>query len=67
MYGLQHGTGQPNVYKEELREVTIPLPEIDTQQKIVDKIVNYQNERKKAEELTEGYKQKIETIIKDIF
>ncbi|MDG4969240.1 restriction endonuclease subunit S [Lactococcus lactis] len=67
MYGLQHGTGQPHVYKEELREVTIPLPEIDTQQKIVDKIVNYQNERKKAEELTEGYKQKIETIIKDIF
>lgn len=47
--------------------MTIPLPEIDTQQKIVDKIVNYQNERKKAEELTEGYKQKIETIIKDIF
>lgn len=67
IYGLQHGTGQPHVYREDLRGLTIPLPEMDIQEKFVGEIISYQDEIKKAEQLVKGYKQKIETVVKNIF
>lgn len=50
VFGLQAGQAQPHVYEKDLREIKIPLPPIDIQQKIVSECeaITKESEQTKA-------------------
>ncbi|MCH8520135.1 MAG: N-6 DNA methylase [Nanoarchaeota archaeon] len=60
IYNLQSGGGQPHVYPKDLIPYKIPLPPLDVQQKIVEKIEKYQNIIDGAKQVVENYSPQIE-------
>lgn len=56
IYTMQHGTGQPHVYPDDLRTIIIPLPSIDEQLKIVNELDGYQKIIDGARAVVKNYK-----------
>lgn len=59
IYKLQSGGGQPHVYPKDLIPYKIPLPPLDVQQKIVEKIEKYQKIIDGAKQIVENYSPQI--------
>ena len=59
------GMAQPYIYAKNLRKFKIPIIKTDTQQKIAELIRKSHESRKKAKELLEEAKHKVEELIEN--
>ncbi len=60
IYSKQHGTGIPHVYRDDLNDIQIPLPPLDEQQAIVEKLNAYQKVIDGARQVVKWYAPKFE-------
>ena len=56
IYGLQAGAGQPHVYPKDLFPFQIPLPPLETQQALVERLRGYQNVIDGAQAVLDHYR-----------
>jgi type I restriction enzyme M protein len=56
IYKLQKGSGQPHVYPNDLKNIQIPLPPLEVQEKVVAEIDGYQKIIDGARQIVENYK-----------
>jgi type I restriction enzyme M protein len=59
-YSLQKGGAQPHVYSNDFKDFQIPLPPLEVQQEIVNKIESYQKIINGAKQIIENYKPEID-------
>jgi type I restriction-modification system DNA methylase subunit len=63
IYELQNGTAQPHVYSNNIKPIKIPIPPLETQQKIVNYFDKNNNKIKQLEEEIEEYKTQSKEVI----
>jgi len=61
IYKLQQGGGQPHVYPDDLREMKIPLPPIEEQERIVSELEGYRKIIEGARQIITNYKPNVRT------
>lgn len=63
IYSMQRGSGQPHIYPDDIRMLSIPLPPLEVQEKIVAQLEDYQNIIDGAKKVIENYKPSIDINI----
>ena len=66
IYSLARGQAQPHVYKSDLENLKIPLPPLEVQKEIVEKIENLEKKEKENQKKIEELKRKIEEKISQV-
>ena len=67
IYKLQSGMGQPHVYAKDLKKLKIPLPPLETQEKIVAEIDSEQKAVDECKNLIAKMETKIKTKISELW
>jgi len=63
---LSRGAAQPHVYPDDIKNIQIPLPPLDIQQKIVKEIEEVEKESEKLKKENEEFKKEIENYFIEI-
>ena len=67
VYALQKGNAQPHVYIDDLKQLKIPLPPSDVQQKIVDEIEKVEIVLTKIKQDITQNNQQIRSLLRNLY
>lgn len=67
VYALQKGNAQPHVYIDDLKQVVIPLPPLEIQQKIVAEIEKVETKTDKIRQDVLQYKKQVQSLLQGLY
>ncbi|HJD55475.1 MAG TPA: N-6 DNA methylase [Rickettsia endosymbiont of Pyrocoelia pectoralis] len=67
IYQKQSGSGQPHIYLKDLKDLQIPLPSIEEQQKIVAELDNHQKAIEEFKQHIKNFENKLKTKLNSLW